>query len=220
MADIRTTPLLDDCQRANENPLSFGGRWAVTDYGLWPAPMSLSNNTISPAARGTMNYYWTPEWFSGDVEVWGLNVDVPDLTEGYRLSLLKELGGSLQVDGYQLFVNFTIGNIASWEIRRYTNGVRTDLAGASGDRPTTSAPILFRLVGGVLEGWMAVDVGGTIWNKMVSVADAMYTGQFYASLGIDSDDGTGPGWGGFGAGRTTTPWMPQYIRRTRRRGYR
>lgn len=47
LADIRTTPLLDNFNRANENPLSGGGNWAQTDSGI--CTTGVRSSTFHPA---------------------------------------------------------------------------------------------------------------------------------------------------------------------------
>jgi hypothetical protein len=53
-------PILDNFNRADENPLSGGGNWAQTDLGAWPTPMRLLNNSATRAIGNTTSAsYWT-----------------------------------------------------------------------------------------------------------------------------------------------------------------
>ena len=58
LGDIRTTPLLDDFDRPNENPLSGGGSWAKADASS--QGIQLLDNRVTLAAGGLARYEWTP----------------------------------------------------------------------------------------------------------------------------------------------------------------
>lgn len=71
MPDIRQkTAVLDDFNRAGENPLSGGGNWARTDSGLWTPLQLLSNHVTHQAGSNTSQSHWTRQAFDGDVEAW------------------------------------------------------------------------------------------------------------------------------------------------------
>ena len=130
LGDIRTTPLLDDFNRPNENPLSGAGSWAKADASS--QGIQLLNNRVTLAAGGLARYQWTPEGIDGDVEVWaryaGAGMDDGAAAE---LVIVTDVGGSNQLDGYALRAVNTFGG-AGWQIRRLQNWSATVVATTCG----------------------------------------------------------------------------------------
>ena len=220
MADIRTTALLDSFEYS-ENPMSNGGKWEKGWNG-W-ANMDTNGAEAGMASAGSSVFFWTPETFSGDMEVWGQSAGVADLSEGWRLAMLSGPGASVStITGYILLVNNAIGGLATWAIRKYPGGGTgfSNIGGASGQpRIDTGSYALFRRNGDDLEAYISTD-GGANWTLIASVTDTDFTTDLNIGIGLDSDDGTGEAWAGVGGGgsNTTIVPVPQYIRRTHRRG--
>lgn len=63
-----TTPILDDFNRPNENPLSYGGRW-TGDYSGLTGPLKLVSNQAAGQSSITTDSYWVAEKFAVDQEV-------------------------------------------------------------------------------------------------------------------------------------------------------
>jgi len=205
LGDIRTTPLLDDFDRANENPLSGGGNWAKADASS--QGIQLLNNKVTLAAGGLARYEWTPAAVDGDVEVWaryaGAGMDDGAAAE---LVIVTDVGGSNQVDGYALRAVNTFGG-AGWQIRRLQNWSATVIASAPfgpGGISDAGQLVLFRRSGTALEGWRSLD-GGATWAREITVTDATYTANLHVGLGFSIALASSPSWDDFGGGATSSP---------------
>jgi RHS repeat-associated protein len=208
LADIRTTSALDNFNRANETPIgSSNGAWAQPDTGTWPFAARLVSSRFWPATGvggKTSVAYWTAQSFSGDMEVWASPQGAADTSEGWRIGLLTDVGVSGQVDGYLLMITNASGSGGNWQIRRYLNGVATQLVSQNNLGLPSNKIVLFRRVGSALQAWESAD-GGANWTLKLSVSDGTYTTGLRLALAIDSDDGTGPVWDDFGGGGSPPP---------------
>ncbi len=143
--------------------------------------------------------FWTPQAFTGAMEVSAKAAGSPDVSEGWRIGFLKDVGGSNQVDGYLLMINNGIGSGGNWQVRRYANGSSQTIFSQNNLGLPGNKLVLFRRVGGTLEAWESGDNGAN-WTLKLSVSDSTYTTDLRLALAIDSDDGTGPTWDDFGGG--------------------
>lgn len=221
MADIRTTPELDDFDR-DEDPLSGGGNWAKVDTGVWPADMAATSAGDGAVGADPPDafYYWTPGSHTGDMEVWATSSFGADLTEAWRLGLFKDVGihGSV-VDGYGILVT-SDGGVADWSLRRYSNGGFTQIAGVLGGQHLSGGGdlALLRINGNEVEVFYSLDDGAN-WTMIMSATDTTYRTGLYLSLGISTDDGGNPGWINFGGGQEEDV-IPQIWRKRRKHGSR
>lgn len=207
MADIRKSGVLDDFQRADVNPID--GNWAKVDPGY--STLRIDSGRAEGNAGDSM-YYWTDSGpFAGDCEVWGIPGPGSDLTEAWRLGLLKDVGGAGTQDGYQQLLITGVGGI-DWALRKYTNGGWETVVSVSPG--ISGAYQLLRRLDGFIEGWGSAD--GETWTMAYSYEDTQYaSASFYLCMGISSDDGGNPSWEGIGGGGIFSGWLPQQIRRTR-----
>lgn len=210
MADIRQTPELDDLLRADETPLSDGGKWdkaMSTSSGLL-----LNNNTIKPWGPGDATYFYDDGPYNGNCEVWGETWDAADETEAWRIGLMTEPDpAGTTVDGYLVLWIVGIGG-AGPILRKYTNNSFTEVATGT-STGANGGLFLTRILGDDIQLWQSLD-GGANWTMNLSYTDTTYRTALYPCLGISSDDGTGPGWISFGGGQLGGGWMPQYTRRS------
>ena len=217
MADIRqTTVILDDFNRADESIIQSPWQLAYTSFGASPAQLftnALRGRVFPPTASVS---YWSTESYNGDgAEVWATAVGSAPQAEGWRMGLMSDVGGT-SIDGYQCLMHNGIGP-DTWGIRKYTNATFFTLASVQHALPIGQVEIcLMRCKGAQVEVWSSVDAGAN-WTLIVSATDSTYRTNLYAVLGTT---GKATGWDNFGAGSTQNPWVPQYIRRTRRRGGR
>ena len=209
LADIRTTPLLDDFDRPNENPLSGGGSWAKADSSS--NVIQLVNNQVTlPGQTSIVSLYqWTPEALDGDVEVWATLRGSLDDGAAADLGIVTEVGGTNQMDGYVLRAVNTFG-FAGWQIRKRTNwGGLQVLAqsGFTGGGVATGHVVLFRREGNALQGWRSKD-GGATWALEISAADSTYKTGLSIGLGFSVAVATSPAWDDFGGGASSPPPAP------------
>jgi len=188
-------PILDNFNRADEDPLSGGGNWAQTDLGVWNA-MRLGSYAARRSTSGTSASYWTQDSFAGGTgSVWAKWDGIGPYTARVSIALYKDVGGSNAVDGYEFARDrgLFFGNERDyWRIWRFDNGVRSasPLATTAQNPPTAGYRYFnLRRNGDTVEGWVSSD--GQTWVLAVSAADSTYTtGTFFASLHINGDQGT------------------------------
>lgn len=176
------SPLLDDFDRANEDPLSGGGNWALVDNVY--QPMRLLNNEATRRVNSNSFSYWTPQSFDGDCEVWGQKNDPGFSTiEFIRCGLLRDLGGTGAFDGYQLIGGY--GGHGYW-LRRYTNGGFVDLAAPT---PGGGIPayIMLKRNGNDVEAWYSYTNAPGSWLLAVAVTDTTYMTGLHPAIGSTSN---------------------------------
>lgn len=207
MPDIRTAAQLDDFARAPENPLQYP--WVKADATPWAVNMFLDSSSRIIGVAGDSMYAYTGASATGDMEVWGIPIVSADITEAWRMALLKDVGSSGAADGYAMRLAYLIGD-EQLTINRVSNGGQTTIANvnvAGVDNPP--AYMMLRLIGSAVEAWFG-DASHN-WTLMTSATDSTYRDDLHGCLGCASDDGTGPGWDAFGA--TTEDDLVQIYRR-------
>ncbi len=157
--------LLSDFTGANENPLSQGGNWAITNS--LTNPVQLISNAVSGVINGQRNSsYWTPATFGPDVAAYCTLSTFVSAGAGIVVRL-GGAGGAGTWDGYlALPGNPTI-------IRRVDNDVFTQIASvaitwANGDKVGITA------IGTEIAVWR-FPTGGSDWTKIVAASDSTYT---------------------------------------------
>lgn len=162
--------LLDDFNRANENPLSGGGNWAKLNSADG-TDLQLISNAVASNAATTGSRYWTPSTFGPNVEAYFTITVKPANTEAvFVLARLQGVGGSNTWDGYQVRATAAAGT-DTIAIISVTNNTGTQLASvdqefAVGDK------IGIRCLGTAIEGWY--NTGGT-WTRVVEIEDSTYS---------------------------------------------
>lgn len=93
-----TTPVLDDCQRPDEAPLSDGGQWSTRNV---VSNLSLESQRIrTQAASGFGSMYWNAAVFGPDSEVYFTVTTLPGATSYLRLYLRLQNPGQAGETGY------------------------------------------------------------------------------------------------------------------------
>jgi hypothetical protein len=204
VADIRTTPQLDNFIGANEVPLSRGGHWGQLDAVVEPRQLELQNN----AARGEAHFpdanwksYWTPSLFSGDMQLWGQLKDLLSGSDQVSQELLTNLGGSGNVlKGYGgLTRDFGGDNkIAIVRYDSYPSGAI--LAAQQIPKFIIDGTLLcFQTNGTSLEYFYSND-GGANWTTLLTAVDNTYRTSLSMVLGFTGMFGNVIGWSQFGGG--------------------
>ena len=160
---LTTTALLDDFNRADENPLSGGGRWAQLNSSSNPLQI-ISNATASvTSTNGTS--YWTRDTFAS-TEVWARISSAQNFGVLLRL---QDVGGANTWDGYELFANASNDTL---DLRRVTNATTTSLVTRSVSAIAIGVGIMLRAYGTRLEAWY---FKASVWTLVTSTDDSTYT---------------------------------------------
>lgn len=211
MADIRTTGLLDDFNRADENPLSGGGNWAFNQF-LSNQLKLASNTAVGIDASTFQGSYWTPSTFSDDMEVWGtVSGDAGENNTGWLLGFMKEMDGATTADGYYFQIRNPVG---AWtaDIQRVANDVPTAIK-VYAEPPSLLAGhlLLMQRVGDDLTVYHSED-GGANWTAYgTPVTDTTYMTGLGVFIGVDNGTSSLPGWTDVGGGEPIE-FVPQIMR--------
>jgi hypothetical protein len=198
-------PVLDDFNRPNENPLSWGGRWAPTDTGPWTPLQLLSNKATHQAGSLSSDSHWTAQAFDGNAEAWGYATGGGASGIAWAVGLLREVGNSGAADGYRFRIEVSTGG-GTYTLRRFNDGVtpQQPLASQSGAPTGNPGYLLIRRNGSNVEGWRSAD--GTTWTLAVSATDTAYTTGMHLTFGItDNSHSQILSWDSVGGGVLATP---------------
>ena len=180
---IPYNPVTDNFNRANENPLSFGGRWGNGVVGSSEQGLKVSSNQCA-SNRTTMSTGWWTTQFGPDTESYGTVATLPGNGNAVRLYVRLQTPGSAAVDGYMLVFNQLSGT-DQIVVDRITNGSLTQLS-AVNQEIAAGTTLLFRAKGTALEAWMRV---GSTWTRLSRVTDSTYVGAGFAGIGIRGKTG-------------------------------
>lgn len=218
---VPTTGILDDFERANEDPLD-NGTWDL----IVPGGINMRTASTQPSGYAAQNqasggsqttrFYWSAQSFGSTQEVHvklsgGADGD-PQLAlgENYRLMIcLQDVGGS-NWDGYQLVIASETGD-DHWYIRRVTNGATAAETSVVQDAVYWKR-VLFKTDGSTVEGWGSNDDWASS-TLVISRSDSTYTSG-YIGMGIQSNTtATQPQFDEYGGG-DPVEFIPQIYRRT------
>ena len=183
------TPILDNFNRANENPLSGGGNWgAINSLG----GAQLVNNAVASPSSTTAASLWHTI-LTGDVEIYAT---IPSSTNNAGLYAETTLSSG-NASGYLWQWQ---GSDASPAFRLYRadNNVLTTLGTFSGFTLTAGDKLALRVIGNSVQGWVH-HLGD--WQQVASAVDTTYrTGK----IGV-RPRGTSPIIDDFGGGPIQAP---------------
>jgi hypothetical protein len=159
--------IIDDFQRANENPLSHGGLWTnpliTGDSNLQVAGTSFCSGTnpvsTSSAYRNNVSY-------GPDVEVYA----TARLTDGAALADLYARFDVAAQNGYFL----TWDGTTTWRIRRMTGGSNTTLGSNITQAVATGDKFGLECIGSNISFYFKVGAGA--WTQIATRSDSTYTG--------------------------------------------
>lgn len=201
MADVRTTGFLDLFDRPAEEPISFNGKWAQTDTGLWSPMKGLTGGATHANGHGSSDSYWTAPSLSGDCEVWGYTLGGGATGIAWGLGLIQNAGGVDGISGYRYRIeDFTGGN--GHLLYKITNGSITNIAGIQPAPVNGNVYMLLRRKGSNVECWADASGTGNSFVLVLSVVDTTYTTDLKPSMGIaDISLGQILTWSAFGGGK-------------------
>jgi hypothetical protein len=163
-------PLLDNFNRANENPVSQSGNWASVGINGGPGARLSSNSLRSfPSPNGGYSYRVSP-YPGGNVQAAVKVTTRPSTNHHLSVLICIQDAGTAGWDGYELRGKVLSGT-DSWEIRRVTNGTATVMATKSLEIATNGTMLLRRL-GNTLEFWWKPSSGS--WALQQSTTDTTY----------------------------------------------
>jgi len=176
-----TTPILDDFNRADENPLSGGGNWAQVGAPCavlgGGGPLALVSNEATRIGFIGCHSYWTTS-FNADQESYArISAFVP--TGETELSLYARMtdpGVANGSDGYAFHLQAT-----TWRLTEFTNGVCTTLV--SGPWPLSGG--LLPLIH-VDAAALNFTVGIYLWLRCEGTTIAGYTTDLLGSVQVFS----------------------------------
>jgi Putative Ig domain len=218
LADGPTTPILDDFNRPNEDPLSQGGAWSPLDPRgscCGPHVLSVVSNAaenIRTTSGGAISYR-NQAFPLVDLELYATVAAKP--SDGRSVAIifsLREEGGATSWDGYYLGWQANAG-VDTFDIHRCENNTTcTTVGGPVPLEMSAGDKLMVRRIGPVIEGW--VFQSGT-WSRQISIEDpAGWTG---AKAGLHISGGSGArlddfGGGAYDTGAPTTPVLDDYNR--------
>lgn len=202
-----TTNVLDNFNRATEDPLFQWGHWEGSVDGAGPT-LEVLGNAAGHNEGSTAGDSYRPATVSGDSEAHATLSDVPGNNAPMYLYLhLGDLGGA-GWDGYRLrierWVSTTPDTVA---IQKVSNGTATTLVSSSLAGPSdlqTGDGYLLRRSGSALTLWRRN--AGT-WSQLLSTSDSAY-GSGRIGLGVADDSGRWDDFGGSGPAAGPPPNLP------------
>jgi peptidoglycan/xylan/chitin deacetylase (PgdA/CDA1 family) len=158
------TPVLDNFNRADEDPLSGGGNWtSATSLG----GAKLQDNAVASSVTTTSTSLWKDS-YPGDVEA---RATILTATNNSGVYARASLNGSGQVSGYIWQWLGATGSPPSFVLSRIDANNLTTLATFGGFSLDSGDQLALRVIGSSLEGWV-YHLGA--WQKVASATDTTY----------------------------------------------
>lgn len=186
-----TTGLIDSFNRADENPVSDGGKWTS------PAFPSDGNLQVITSQLGTVSS-WCSAYRNDitpgpDSEAY---LTVVTVSGGVATELLLRLAnpGVSTVSGYMMDV--TSGG--TWSLWKIVNNVQTQIGSNATQVVSNGDSIGFEIIGSTLKGYYKSGAGA--WTQIITVTDATHSGA--GRVGIAGNGGLYR-WDDFGGGTVT-----------------
>ena len=190
-----STPILDNFNRANENPLSGGGNWS----GLSSGGVQLLNNAVASNGTGTSTSGWKAT-YTGDVEARTTVLISPD---NAGVMTHASLNGAGQLSGY-LWQWQGANSPATFALYREDANVFTQLATFNGFLLSSGDQLALQVIGDSVQGWV-YHLGS--WQQVASATDTTYrTGKLGLRL-----RGTTPIADDFGGGQVQAQAHPPTV---------
>ncbi|MDH4341173.1 MAG: fibronectin type III domain-containing protein, partial [Thermoleophilia bacterium] len=181
---VEPLPTLDNFDRANETPVSFGGRWGDGILGSGERSLKVVSNQLASTRSTTATAWWNNAQYGADCESWATIATLPGNGNAVRLYVRLQTPGTSAVDGYMLFYNQLSGT-DQVVLLRITNGALTALSTVNREI-TAGSRLLLRATGTALESWVQDGAG---WSQLGRVTDSTYVGAGYVGVGIRGKTG-------------------------------
>ena len=172
-----TTGLLDDFNRADEDPLANGTWSGPVRSGQ--AQCEVNTNQVS-GNTGTNGSYWSVASFGPDMEAY---IDVPvKAGSGDHEYLYARCAnfGLTTFSGYRVIVISRPADLDDWFLTRFDNNVSTTLVGPTAQTFLAGDSFGIECIGSVIKSYRKT--GGT-WTQIQSVTDTTYNAVSQIGLG-------------------------------------
>lgn len=192
-----TTPILDTATRANENPLSNGGKWG-TLTGLGLSDLQIISNQIvgTSAALANDGMYWNVATFKDSVAYATIQTLLSDTLGGVFLLVRLD---TATLNGYavQYDRNSLVAGNDTLIIVRLDGGAATPLSTSSMMTIAVGDSFGVTVIGNTLTSWFKS--GSGLWTQIGTATDSTYT--VAGNIGINEVyNVTSPGLTNFGGG--------------------
>lgn len=198
-----TTDLIDNFNRADENPLDGFGGWSSPGFQTYD-PCKVLSNIVAPTGALSDGYRNSVTYSA--VEVWATIVAKPEDNTLVALTARLTNPGGANTDCYALAVFTRTGLDDQVIIVRVDDGIGTTIAEFI-QEITEGDSVGLRAEGGTLETWFKPAVGS--WTFLGNVVDNTYPGPGFIGLDIESTNGR---WDNFGGGTINTAGQAQATR--------
>jgi hypothetical protein len=202
MADIRVTGMVDDFERANENPAQ--PPW-VRDYAGHVDCKIVSGNFVGTdfPPTGSQMYHQTQSFTGDTIEIWARASGNAAASDGWRIGLCTsgDPSGWLCIPWDPPSAN------PQWLLRKYTAGSFSTVVTQTNALPGNLEYVMVRLTASDVECWLGSTDAQT-WTQIISYSDSAYRSNLYMHLGLT---GIETEWSEMGGGLNN--WMPEFIRR-------
>jgi peptidoglycan/xylan/chitin deacetylase (PgdA/CDA1 family) len=158
-----STPILDNFNRANENPLSGGGNWSSLSGG----GAQLLNNAVASSGTGTSTSGWKTS-YTGDVEA---RATVLISSDNAGVMTDASLNGAGQLSGY-LWQWQGANSPATFALYREDANVFTTLATFNGFLLDPGDQLALQVIGSSVQGWV-YHLGS--WQQVATATDTTYS---------------------------------------------
>ena len=185
------TPILDTFIRANENPLSNGGKWTL-GWDASPDPMQILSNQAVATVAGA-GAYWNVQTFGPDCEVYATLNTIPSVNNQAVLALRITTPGN---------------NMSAYAVRvdRFDNTIKI-FKYVNGSGPVESWSQAATLSNGDSFGMSAIDniltvytkAGAGAWTQLFQVVDNSSPLLTAGYISVEGEDTTA-GFINFGGG--------------------
>jgi hypothetical protein len=200
-----TTPVLDTCVRANENPMA---------NGTWTGPVIIGDDQVqilsNECASQTVSVlnassYWSASAFGPNSEAYATINTLPTLDKGFELLARFTGAGTANASGYAAGTFASGGVYNQYYYARWDNGVETALSGGTMSTLSASDKIGLEVIGSRLI--IYIKIGAGAWTAVdAGVTDTTYTGAGNIGLLINATSATSVRLVNFGGGTSGAPF--------------
>ncbi len=184
------SPVLDDFNRPDENPLSDTGRWGNSVYAGNENGLKVVSNQL--AATSLTDTAWrSDQQYGADQEAWVAIAVKPGGDNAVRVYARLQAPGSSGYDGYMLRYQQNAG-IDQAFIERIDNGAVTMLTTLNREF-SINDKLRIRAIGSSIQAWR---YGGRGWQVLGTATDTTYTGGGYIGVGLRNASGRLDDFGG------------------------
>jgi VPS62-like protein len=199
-----TSPVLDDFNRSDENPLSDGGEWDNSVYASSEQGLRVVSNEL--AAASLTDTAWRNDQYGPDQEAWVTIAVKPGGGNAVRVYARLQAPGTSGYDGYMLRYQQNAG-IDQVFVERIDNSAIVTLK-ALNQEFCMNEKLKIRAVGSNIQAWR---YDGRSWQMFGIVSDATYVGPGYIGLGLRNSSGRLDDFGGGGVSEPQPPPDPSPL---------